>query len=49
MASRDKYAHKIIWLFVDSGVVELAMSYNPIFVILSSSKPLIFQGSLKMS
>jgi transposase-like protein len=31
-------------LLLDSGVVEVAMSYNPIFAIISSSKPLFFKG-----
>jgi hypothetical protein len=29
---------------LDSGVVELAMSCNPIFVILTSSNPLFLKG-----
>ena len=33
----------IPWLLLDSRVVDLAMSYNPVFVILSSLKPLFFR------
>jgi hypothetical protein len=35
---------KHLRLLLDSGVVELAMSCNPIFVILTSSNPLFFKG-----
>jgi len=39
-----KPAHNPQKLLLDSWVVELAMSYNPNFVILSFSKPLFFRG-----
>ena len=32
------------WLLLDSRVVDLPMAYNPIFVTLSSLKPLFFNG-----
>ena len=32
----------LLWLLLDSRVVDLPMAYNPTFVILSSSKPLFF-------
>ena len=32
------------WLLLGSGVVEVVMSYSPIFALLSSSKPLFFKG-----
>jgi hypothetical protein len=32
------------WLILDSGVVDLRRSYNPIFVTLSSLKPLLCHG-----
>jgi hypothetical protein len=35
-------------LILDSRVVDLTMSYNPIFVTISAFKPLFFNG-LKMS
>ncbi len=32
------------WLLLDSRVVDLTMSYNPIFVMVASLKPLFFNG-----
>ena len=33
-----------IWLLLDSRVVDVPMTYNPTFVILSSLKPLFFNS-----
>ena len=37
----DSFAMRLL---LDSGVVDLTMSYNPLFVILSSSESLFFKG-----
>jgi hypothetical protein len=39
---RTPYLDNVKSLLLDSGVVALTMSYDPIFVIISSSKPLSF-------
>jgi uncharacterized protein YchJ len=40
---RTPYLDNVKSLLLDSGVVALTMSYDPIFVIISSSKPLSFK------
>jgi hypothetical protein len=42
-----RFSDKAGWLLLDSRVVELPMAYNSTFVILSSLKPLFFNGLKK--